>query len=148
MMVVKAGGATGLHTKQGAWMASVGDVQLTFSTQCNPCKMCCGGQGLVRMSLQGTGTAFLEGHGTIMTKLLGAGEKIVVDQESVLAWADTVELTFRTSGSCCAMCCGGEGMFNAVLNGGSKGGLVILESRPFTKYQASLVKNALIDGKK
>jgi uncharacterized protein (AIM24 family) len=44
-----------------------------------------------------------------MTKVLGAGEKIVVDQDSVLAWASTVTLTFRRAGSCCTMCCGGEG---------------------------------------
>ena len=57
----------------------------------------------------------------------------------MLAWADTVDLTFRRAGSCCTMCCGGEGMFNAVLNGQSKGGLVILESMPFKKFKAAIV---------
>jgi len=85
MTSIKANGAKGLHTKQGAWMASIGEVHLSISTECNPCKCCCAGQGMVRMMLQGTGTAFLEGHGTIMTKVLQAGEKIVVDQNSVRA---------------------------------------------------------------
>ena len=83
MTMVAAGGAKGLYTKQGAWMASIGEVHLSFGTTCNPCKCCCAGQGMVKMMLKGTGTAFLEGHGTVMTKVLGAGEKIVVDQESV-----------------------------------------------------------------
>ena len=106
---IKAGGGNGLYTKQGAWMANTGDVTVSFSTDLNCCRCCCAGQGLIRMFLKGTGTAFLEGHGTIMTKMLAAGEKIVVDQESVLAWADGVKLNFRTAGGCCTMCCSGEG---------------------------------------
>jgi len=57
----------------------------------------------------------------------------------VLAWADTVDLTFRTAGSLCVCCCGGEGMFNAVLDGGSKGGFVVLESMPFSKYKSAIL---------
>jgi len=30
-------------------------------------------------------------------------------------------------------------MFNAVLNGGSKGGIVVLESMPFSKYRQALL---------
>jgi hypothetical protein len=44
-----------------------------------------------------------------------------------LGWADTVDLTFRVAGSgCCGICCSccysGEGLFNAVFDGGKKGG--------------------------
>jgi len=56
-----------------------------------------------------------------------------------LAWADTVELKVRMVGGCCTCCCAGEGLFNAVLDGGDKGGLVVLESMPFEKYQQALV---------
>lgn len=139
MAAVKAGGADGLYCKQGAWMASTGKVHLTFSTECNPAKCCCAGQGLIRLMLTGNGTAFLEGHGTVMTKILAAGEKIVVDQESVLAWASTVNLSFRRAGTCCTVCCSGEGLFNAILDGGSKGGIVVLESMPFSKYRKAIL---------
>jgi uncharacterized protein (AIM24 family) len=80
---VLAGGGRSLKFQQGAWMASIGKVNLSYGTQCNPCRCCCAGQGMVAASVSGDGTVFLEGHGTVMTKLLGAGEKIVVDQESV-----------------------------------------------------------------
>jgi uncharacterized protein (AIM24 family) len=81
--MVKAGGATGLYCQQGAWMASIGDVTLSAGAECNPCKCCCAGQGAVKMFLKGTGTALLEGHGTVMMKVIAAGEKLVVDQQSV-----------------------------------------------------------------
>lgn len=91
------------------------------------------------MHLSGAGVAFLEGHGTIMMKLLGAGERLVVDETSVLAWADNIEFGIRSTGGCCTCCCSGEGFFNAVLNGGKHGGVVILESMPFEKYRAAIV---------
>ena len=72
-------------------------------------------------------------------QVLGAGEKIVVDQDSVLAWADTVDLTFRRAGSCCVCCLSGEGMFNAVLDGGDKGGIVVLNSMPFSKFRKAIL---------
>mmetsp|Transcript_20703 Transcript_20703/g.60502 ORF Transcript_20703/g.60502 Transcript_20703/m.60502 type:complete len:251 (-) Transcript_20703:203-955(-) len=133
-------GAKGLRCKQGAWMASLGDVKVSYETDfCNCARCCCGGQGPIQQYLTGTGTAFLEGHGTIMMRVLAAGEKIVVDQTSVLAWAENIKFGIRTVGGCCAMCCSGEGFFNATLNGGNHGGIVILESMPFEKYQAAIV---------
>ena len=144
---LKAGGASGIYTKQGAWMANMGDVHVSYSADCNCARVCCAGQGLIRMFLKGSGTAFIEGHGSIMTKTLAAGEKLVVDQQSVLAWAETVNLNFRRAGGCCTMCCSGEGMFNAVLDGGDTGGIVILESMPFEKYQQAIVSpNAMQRG--
>eukprot|EP00613_Pedinella_sp_CCMP2098_P007175 CAMPEP_0171603490 /NCGR_PEP_ID=MMETSP0990-20121206/6049_1 /TAXON_ID=483369 /ORGANISM="non described non described, Strain CCMP2098" /LENGTH=253 /DNA_ID=CAMNT_0012165847 /DNA_START=20 /DNA_END=781 /DNA_ORIENTATION=+ len=140
LAMLTAGGAEGLYCQQGAWMASAGEVVVSAGAECNPCKMCCAGQGAVKMYLRGTGTAFLEGHGTVMMKVLAAGEKLVVDQTAVLGWANTVDLTFRLNGGCCTCCCSGEGMFNAVLDGGSKGGVVILESMPFEKFRAAIVQ--------
>jgi hypothetical protein len=45
-------------------------------------------QGMVQMHLSGTGTAFLEGHGTVLTKVLAPGEKLVVDEVSVRSVTD------------------------------------------------------------
>jgi uncharacterized protein (AIM24 family) len=139
LTTILAGGAKSLRFQQGAWMASIGKVNLSIGTQCNPCRCCCAGQGAVSSKVTGDGTVFLEGHGTVMTKLLGAGEKLVVDQDSVLAWADTVDLNFRLAGGCCACCCAGEGMFNTVLDGGDKGGMVILQSMPFGKFKKAIL---------
>lgn len=130
---------------QGAWMASLGDVKIDFTTaccqggcNCNCCRCCFGGQGLVQQKLSGEGIAFLVGCGTIMMKTLKPGEKIVVDQDSVLAWSTNVAFKIRTAGGCCVCCCSGEGMFNVVLDGGETGGVVVLDSMPFQKYKNSI----------
>ena len=117
-------------------MANVGDVNVSYSADCNCARVCCAGQGLIRMFLKGSGTAFIEGHGSIMTKTLAAGEKLVVDQQSVLAWAETVNLNFRRAGGCCTMCCSGEGMFNTLLTGP---GLVMLMSFGVERYKECLM---------
>jgi len=80
---VAARGANGIYCKQGAWMASLGDISVSFGATCNPCRACFAGQGYVRCYIRGEGTAFLEGHGTVLTKELAPGEKLVVDQEAV-----------------------------------------------------------------
>lgn len=49
-----------------------------------------------------------------MTKELAAGEKILIDTNSLVAWSDTIQLDIRAAGGCCTCCCGGEGLFNTV----------------------------------
>ena len=45
--------------------------------------------------------------GTIMTKELAEGEKIVVDTNSLVAWDSNVKLDVRLAGGFCTVCCGG-----------------------------------------
>ena len=70
-----------------------------------------------------------------MTKELGPGEKIVVDTESVVAWSETIELSVKAAGGCCACACGGEGMFNTVLTGP---GVVYFQSMSFGRFRKAL----------
>lgn len=50
-------------------MASYGEVSIGVDFDCNPLRCCCAGLGLVRQKLQGTGTAFLAGTGTMVQKV-------------------------------------------------------------------------------
>lgn len=45
-----------LITQRGAFMASHGDVEVGMSLDCNLTRCCCGGMGLVRQQLTGSGT--------------------------------------------------------------------------------------------
>ena len=72
-----------LIAQQGAFMASYGDVSIGISCDCNLMRCCCAGLGLVRQKLHGNGTAFLASTGTIVQKVLQAGETIVVDTVSM-----------------------------------------------------------------
>lgn len=127
----------------GTFFASVGDVTGKVDFDCCSCNSCCAGMGSVRQKISGTGTAFFAGGGTVLQKKLNAGEKIVVDSGSVLAFEKTVELGFQRTGGCCTMCCGGEGMFNTTLTGP---GLVMLHSMPFAKYRKAVAPAGGGDG--
>ena len=77
--------------KQGAYMASYGQVFIDYNINCSPTS-CCDGIGCIRQVVRGDGTAFLAAMGTLMTKELAAGERIKVDTDSVVAWTENAEL--------------------------------------------------------
>lgn len=114
-----------LLSQGGAYVAHLGDVEVGMDLDCNPSRACCGGTGFIRQELTGTGTAFIEGLGTVVQKLLADDEKIVVDTNCILAWAKTVDVSIRRAGTIVGMFGGGEGIFNTVLTGP---GLIIVQS--------------------
>lgn len=100
---------------------------------------CCGGQGFFLSELHGSGTAFIHGMGTVEILELKDGEKMVLENHSLVAFEKTVTYDVRQTGMCricylgtvtclggCTMiCCGGMGLFNVVVTGP---GLVIVQS--------------------
>ena len=106
--------------KSGAYLAHYGAVDLNFDFDCCSLTCCFGGQGCVRPSVQGTGTAFLQAMGTVLVKDLADGEVLVVDTTSILAWSGTADLGVKCAGNCCTICCGGEGCFNTTITGPGK----------------------------
>jgi len=72
--------------------------------------------------------------GTILEKELKDGEKLMVDQESLVGWQSTVSLGVRTFAGCMGCCsnvCGGEGCFMATLTGP---GRIWITSMSFPKW--------------
>eukprot|EP00521_Asterionellopsis_glacialis_P001280 CAMPEP_0195250072 /NCGR_PEP_ID=MMETSP0706-20130129/2489_1 /TAXON_ID=33640 /ORGANISM="Asterionellopsis glacialis, Strain CCMP134" /LENGTH=254 /DNA_ID=CAMNT_0040301987 /DNA_START=17 /DNA_END=781 /DNA_ORIENTATION=- len=129
-----------LIAQQGAYMASYGNVEIDISLDCNFCRCCCSGLGLVRQKLSGDGTAFLAATGTIVQKVLGEGETILVDTNCVLAFAESCKLDLRRAGGILGMIGGGEGIFNTTLTGP---GLVIVQSMNETMFQEALVADKM-----
>lgn len=124
-----------MRCKSGSYMAHIGDVNLSFDLDCCTATCCFGGQGCVRQSVSGSGTAFLNAMGTIMKKNLADGETIVVDTNSIVAWESTATLGIKTAGGCCTCCFGGEGMFNTTVTGP---GDVYIQSYSLQKFTAYL----------
>ena len=114
-----------LIVQQGAYMGSYDDVNVGVSFDCNLLRCCCGGAGLVRQKLEGSGTAFLGVTGTIVQKVLAPGEVMVMDTNCILAFADTCKLDIKRAGGIVGMVGGGEGIFNTTLTGP---GLAIVQS--------------------
>lgn len=81
--------------------------------------------GLIRQRLVGTGTVFLASSGTMVQKVLKAGETILVDTNCLLAYANTCKMDLRRAGGIMGMVGGGEGIFNTTVTGP---GLVIIQS--------------------
>ena len=82
-------------------------------------------QGLVRQKIVGTGTAFLGATGTIVQKVLGANETILVDTNCLLAYAETCTFDLKKTGGIVNWIGGGEGIFNSTITGP---GLVVVQS--------------------
>jgi len=114
-----------LIAQQGAYMASYGDVKIVFDCDCNFVRCCCGGMGLVRQKLKGTGTAFLGATGTIVQKVLAPDEVMLCDTNCILAFADSCKFDLKRSGGLMGMIGGGEGIFNSSIKGP---GLVVVQS--------------------
>lgn len=130
-----------LITQQGSYMASFGDVRVGASTDWNLTRCCCAGFGLVRQKIEGTGTVFLSSTGTIVQKVLIAGEVIVVDTNCIMAYADTCKLDVRRAGNLVGMVGGGEGIFLTTLTGP---GLVIIQSMNVIDFRAAMVANKIV----
>jgi len=126
-----------LQVKNGGYFTSAGKgtVEIDIKFICNPLICCCGGQGASMQTIRGTGWVFLAAGGTILEKVLGQGEVIIVDSESVVGFNSSVTMDVRRTGGCMTMCCGGEGMYNTTLTGP---GRVWLQSMSFSKLKAVL----------
>jgi uncharacterized protein (AIM24 family) len=127
----------GFHCRQGYYMCHFGDVHVSITCDTNCLSCCCGGTGeMVMQKMTGTGTAFVNAGGTILTKNLAEGESLQCDSASVIGWQAGVNHTVKTTGGCLTMCCSGEGMFNTLLTGP---GMIMLMSFSVERYKECLV---------
>ena len=74
--------------------------------------VCCSGVDLIVQTLSNGEWAFLMAMGTVLQKALQAGEKILIDTDSILCFESSVTIDVQFIGSGMACCCAGEGIFN------------------------------------
>mmetsp|Transcript_8122 Transcript_8122/g.22018 ORF Transcript_8122/g.22018 Transcript_8122/m.22018 type:complete len:260 (-) Transcript_8122:167-946(-) len=129
-----------LIAQQGSYMGSIGDVEVTINCDCNFIRCCCGGVGLVRQNLKGTGTVLLGVTGTIVQKVLKEGETILIDTNCILAFSESCKLDLRRAGGIVGMFGGGEGIFNTTLTGP---GLAIVQSMNKTVFLEALAADKI-----
>lgn len=89
-----------------------------------------GGEGFILQRLDGDGLAFVHAGGTIVERILGAGESLRVDTGCLVAFEPTVSYDIQFVGGFKNALFGGEGLFFAALRGP---GLVYLQSLPFSR---------------
>ena len=129
-----------VRSKEGGYMAEIGNVDISIAFDCNPMTACFGGQGCILQSLTGgegdLNVAFLAAGGTVLEKTLGPEESIVIDTNSLVAWDSTVKLGLQPAGGFLGCCFGGEGCYNTKMTGP---GRLIIQSMSFKKFVKALV---------
>lgn len=92
-----------------------------------------GGEGFIMQKISGTGIVFLELDGSVETKMLGAGEQIVLDTGYLAMMDATCSMDIKSVGGVKNAIFGGEGLFNTVVTGPGK---ITLQTMPVAKLAA------------
>lgn len=129
-----------LIVQKGSYMGSYGEVNVGVDFDCNFVRCCCGGVGLIRQKISGTGTVFLGATGTIVQKVLAPGEIMIMDTNCILAFSESCQMDIKRSGGVIGMIGGGEGIFNTTLRGP---GLAIVQSMNRFLFLQSLAANKM-----
>lgn len=117
--------------QKSAFLAAVGDVQLSVFFQKKFGTGLFGGEGFIMQKISGTGIAFVEIDGAAMEYELAAGQQMIVDT-GYLAMADeTISIDVQTVKGVKNVLFGGEGLFNTVLTGPGK---VTLQTMPMQQF--------------
>lgn len=124
--------------QKSAYLASTGSVELSVFFQKKIGAGFFGGEGFIMQKLSGTGMAFLEIDGSVVTKELAAGEKLIVDTGYVAMMDATckIDVSAVGGGGLKNMFLGGEGLFNTVVTGP---GRVSLQTMPVPQV-ANIIK--------
>ena len=92
-----------------------------------------GGEGFIMQKISGNGIVFLELDGSVETKMLGAGEQIVLDTGYLAMMDATCSMDIKSVGGVKNAIFGGEGLFNTVVTGPGK---ITLQTMPVAKLAA------------
>lgn len=122
-------GGTFLCQKDAYLCSAVGvDITVAFTKRLGAGLF--GGEGFVLQKLAGDGLAFIHAGGTVIEKVLAAGEVLRVDTGCLAGFEESVDYDIEFVGGFTNALFGGEGMFLAAMTGP---GRVYLQSLPFSR---------------
>ena len=122
--------------RSGSFVAAIGkDWRVRIRMVRSVGAACLGGQGVFLNELTGGTWAFITGGGTVLEKHLQAGETLLVDTASVVAFEPSVTFDIRLVRNCLTCCVGGMGLANAVLTGP---GLVYIDTMSKDKFMRNI----------
>ena len=98
-----------------------------------------GGEGFIMQRLDGDGWVFVQMGGTVVERVLGAGEELHVDTGCIAAFTPSVDFDLVRAGGVRSMIFGGEGVFFARLRGPGK---VWIQSLPFSRLAGRMLAAA------
>jgi uncharacterized protein (TIGR00266 family) len=98
-----------------------------------------GGEGFIMQKLDGDGMVFMHAGGTVVERVLAAGETLHVDTGCVAAFDPNVNFEIQQAGGIKTSLFGGEGLFFARLQGP---GRIWLQSLPFSRLAGRMLQAA------
>lgn len=113
--------------QKSAFLASTPGVELSIFFQKKLGAGFFGGEGFIMQKLSGTGLAFVEIDGSVVTKELAAGEQLVIDTGYLAMMDASCSMDIVTVKGLKNKLLGGEGFFNTVVTGPGK---VSLQTMP------------------
>ena len=106
-----------LIVQKGAFLACEAGVELSMSVNKKLSAGLLGGEGFIMQRLSGSGIVFLEVDGSVVSRTLAAGERLVVSSGNVLGFVDGVGYDVELVKGAKNMFLGGEGLANTILTG-------------------------------
>lgn len=119
--------------QKSAFLASTSGVELSVFFQRRFGAGIAGGEGFIMQRLSGHGLAFLEIDGSAVEKVLGAGERLIIDTGYLAMMDGSCTMDVQTVSGVKNIFLGGEGLFNTVVTGPGK---VVLQTMPI--YQTAM----------
>ena len=116
--------------QKSAFLASVGDIELSVAFQKKLGSGLFGGEGFIMQKCTGTGIVFAEIDGCAITYELAAGQQKIVDTGYLAVMDATCQMDVQMVKGVKNVLFGGEGLFNTVVTGPGK---VTLQTMPVTK---------------
>lgn len=98
-----------------------------------------GGEGFIMQKLDGDGMVFMHAGGTVVERILKAGENLHVDTGCIVALEPSVQFDIQQAGNIKTALFGGEGLFFATLQGP---GRAWLQSLPFSRLAGRMLQAA------
>jgi len=127
---------TPLICQKGAFLCAEQSVQLDVTFTKKITSGLFGGEGFILQKLSGTGVAFLEIDGDIVTYDLAPGQVLKVDTGNVVAFSPDVQYEIETVKGLGNILLGGEGLFLTRLTGP---GRVILQTQNFNDFAGRII---------
>lgn len=127
------GGA--FYCQRRAYLASAKGIGITIALTRRLTSGLFGGEGLILQKLEGEGWAFLAAGGTMVERVLQAGERISVSTGHLVGFSASCDYSITVQRGIKNMLFGGEGLFVTHVTGPGK---VIVQTQPIADLALSL----------
>ena len=121
--------------QKSAFLASVGDIELSIAFQKKVGSGLFGGEGFIMQKCTGNGIVFAEIDGCAITYELAAGQQKIVDTGYLAVMDATCQMDVQMVKGVKNVLFGGEGLFNTIVTGPGK---VTLQTMPVSKTATML----------